>query len=251
MSRRLTITIFYTGVALLSALILFIAYKIRPGLRTSYEGPPVTDTGKVTALEWFPIENDLRAVNQSGENVGLFDLRGKVWLLGQFFAVCPHCAVRNGTEMRAIYDEFRNHPDFHVVCITVDPEADDQQKLSDYATALGAEPHNWWFLNAGDEAATHEYLEKELNFFGIRERTDPLDIEANGRFAHDLGLILVNRDLKVIGKWPLADARTPEGRELDPDLYERLKEDILTRIRTELDKSTSPTTPAPTTPESR
>ncbi len=236
MSRKLTITLFYTGVALFSALILFIAFKLRPGLTSSYEPPIVIDTGKVTAMEWFPVERDLAGINQDGEEVSLFGLRGKVWLLGQFFAVCPHCAVRNGTEMRSIYDAFRDHPDFHVVCITVDPDEDDQEKLSDYATALGAETKNWWFINAGDEKATHDYLEKELGFFGIRERTDPLEIQAGGRFAHDLGLMVVNRDLEVIGKWPLADARTPEAQERDPELYERLKADILERIRIELER---------------
>lgn len=236
MSRKLTITIFYTGIALFSALILFIAWSLRPGLTKSYEPPIAVDTGKVEASEWFGIQRDFAGINQEGDEVSLFDLRGKVWLLGQFFAVCPHCAVRNGTEMRAIYDEFRDHPDFHVVCITVDPDEDDQEKLSDYAAALGAETRNWWFINSGDEEATHKYLEKELGFFGIRERTDPLDIQANGRFAHDLGLMVVNRDLEVIGKWPLADARTPEAEERDPGLYERLKGEILERIRVELDR---------------
>jgi len=239
MSRKLTITLFYTGVALFSALILFIAFKLRPGLTTSYEPPIAIDTGKVTATEWFPLGRDLAGINQEGDEVSLFDLRGKVWMLGQFFAVCPHCAVRNGTEMRAIYDEFRDHPDFHVVCVTVDPKEDGREKLSDYATALGAETKNWWFINAGDEKLTHEYLEKELGFFGIRERTDPLDIEANGRFAHDLGLLVVNRNLEVIGKWPLADARSPEAQERDPELYARLKADMLERIRTELNRDTT------------
>jgi len=239
MSRKLTITLFYTGVALFSALILFIAFKLRPGLTTSYTPPIAIDTGKVTASEWFPIEQDLAGINQDGEQVSLFDLRGKVWLLGQFFAVCPQCAVRNGTEMRAIYDAFREHPDFHVVCVTVDPKEDGQAKLSDYATALGAETKNWWFLNAGDEKATHEYLEKQLGFFGIREYTDPLDIETKGRFAHDLGLMVVNRDLEVIGKWPLADARSPDAQERDPGLYDRLKSEMLDRIRTELDREST------------
>lgn len=236
MSRKLTITLFYTGVALFSALILFIAYKIRPGLTSAYEPPLAIDTGKVVATEWFPIEKDLEGINQEGETVRLSDLRGKVWMLGQFFAVCPHCAVRNGTEMRSIYDAFRDDPDFHVVCITVDPEMDTQERLADYATALGAETKNWWFINAGDEQATHEYLENVLGFFGIRERTDPLEIEASGRFAHDLGLLVVNRNFDVIGKWPLADARSPEAQEIDPGLYERLKADILERIRIELER---------------
>lgn len=237
MTRKQTITIFYTGVAVFSALILFIAFKLRPGLTSSYEPPIAIDTGKVTETVWFPIEENLEGINQDGDEVSLFDLRGKVVLFAQFFAVCPHCAVRNGTEMRAIYDQFRDHPDFHVVCVTVDPKEDDQEKLADYASALGADTSNWWFINAGDEKATHEYLEKELGYFGIRERTDPLDIEANGRFAHDLGLLVVNRDLEVIGKWPLADARTPEALERDPDGYDRRKAEILERIRTELDRS--------------
>jgi cytochrome oxidase Cu insertion factor (SCO1/SenC/PrrC family) len=236
MSRNLTITLFYTGIAVLSALILAIALWIRPSLTSTYKPPLAVDTGKVTTAEWFPIKEDLRGINQDGTQVGLHDLRGKVWLLAQFFAVCPQCAVRNGTEMRAIYDAFRDNPDFHVVCVTVDPKEDDQEKLADYAAALGAESKNWWFINAGEEKATHEYLEKQLGFFGIRERTDPLEIEAQGRFQHDLGLIVVNRDLEVVGKWSLADARSPEGRELEPKGYERQKAELLDRIRTELDR---------------
>lgn len=239
MSRKLTITFFYLGIALFSALILFIAFQLRPGLTTSYEPPLAIDTGKVVAKEWFPIQNDLAGINQEGDEVSLFDLRGKVWLLGQFFAVCPHCAVRNGTEMRAIYDQFREHPDFHVVCVTVDPKEDGQEKLSDYAAALGAETKNWWFINAGDEKMTHDYLEKQLGFFRINERTDPLEIEAGGRFSHDLGLMLVNRNLEIIGKWPLADARSPEEQKRDPGRYDRLKAEILERIRTELDGDTT------------
>ena len=98
----------------------------------------------------------------------------------------------------------------------MDPENDKQEKLADYAKALGADSKNWWFLNAGDTKSTHTYLEKELKFFGIRERTDPVDIEANGRYAHDLGFLLVDREFRVIGKWPLADARSEEARKRGP-----------------------------------
>jgi cytochrome oxidase Cu insertion factor (SCO1/SenC/PrrC family) len=122
----------------------------------------------------------------------------------------------------------------------VDPENDKQEKLADYAKALSAESKNWWFLNPGDAKTTHEYLEKELKFFGIRERTDPLDIEANGKYAHDLGFILVDRDFKVIGKWPLADARSEEGKKLDPNLYQKLKDELFSRIRAELEKNETP-----------
>lgn len=238
MKRSTTITLFYTGVAILCVTIVSISVWLGRGLNAPYQAPknPAILTGKDTAPQWFEITRDLPAVNQDKQAVKLSDLRGKVWIAAEFFAVCPHCAVRNGEELRIIYDEFKNDPDFHIACISVDPEQDTPEKLADYATALSADSKNWWFLNAGDAKTTHEYLEKELKFFGIRERTDPVDIEANGKYSHDLGFILVDRDFKVIGKWPLADARSEQGKKLDPELYNKLKAELFARIRLELAK---------------
>lgn len=239
MKRTTTIALFYTGVAIISAAILATVFLIRSRLPKPDLGV-IVNAGRESTSMWFEIGKDLAAINQEGEKIKLSDLRGKVWIAAEFFAICPHCAVRNGEELRKIYDEFRSHPDFHMVCITVDPDNDKQEKLADYAKALGAETGNWWFLNAGDAAETHSYLEEHLKFFGVRERTDPADIEANGRFAHDLGFLLVDREFRVIGKWPLADARSEEARQRDPELYEKLKADLFKRIRNELEKNETP-----------
>jgi protein SCO1 len=238
MNKRTTIISFYAIVALICVGILALVNKvIVPYMQSkSQESEVFVQIRADKEQSWFPIEKDLSAINQAGEKVKLSDLRGKVWVVAEFFAVCPHCAVRNGTELRKIYDEFKENPDFQMVCISVDPTQDDVEKLADYSEALGADVEDWWFLNAGEEKATHEYLEKTLKFFGIRERSDPAEIEASGRFSHDLGLILVDRDFNVIGKWPLADARSEAGRELDPNLYEELKDEMFSRIRAELDK---------------
>jgi protein SCO1/2 len=240
MKRNTTITLFYTGVAILCVGIIAIAMWIRPSLTSTYQGPPIVNSGRETAPQWFEISKDLPAVNQENQNVKISDLRGKVWIAAEFFAVCPHCAVRNGEELRKIYDEFKGHPDFHITCISVDPASDTPDRLGDYAKALGAETQNWWFLNAGDAKATHDYLEQEMKFFGIRERTDPADIEANGKYAHDLGFLLIDREMRVLGKWPLADARSEEAKKLDPDMYQKLKDGLYQRIRSELEKNESP-----------
>lgn len=239
MTKKTTLILFYSCVALICVAILCIVYLfILPRIKAKNQvAEAFMNVGQQTEQTWFPIEKDLVAKNQLGETVKLSDLRGKVWVVAEFFAVCPHCAVRNGSELRAIYDEFKDHPDFHMVCISVDPKTDDVEKLGTYAEALSADAEDWWFLNAGDEKTTHEYLEKTLNFFGIRERTEPVDIEANGRFMHDLGLILVDKDFQVVGKWPLADARSEEGRKLNPGLYENLKSEMFERIEKELAKA--------------
>ena len=235
MNRKSTIFLFYGVVALISAGILAIAFFLRSRLPEP-DMAAIVNPGRENPGEWFEIKKDLEAVNQEGQRVRLSDLKGKVWVAAQFFAVCPHCAVRNGEELHKIREEFGSHPDFHIVCITVDPEQDKQEKLADYAKALNADPAKWWFLNAGDAKATHKYLEEELKFFATRERTDPVDIETNGRYAHDLGFLLVDRDFRVIGKWPLAEARSEEARQRDPELYQQLKREMFDRIRMELDK---------------
>ena len=238
MTRKTTIFLFYTGVAVVCVGIVSLAMFVRKGIPT-HQPPPqelTVASGRSTSEKWFPIAKDLSAVNQDNQPVKLSDLRGKVWIAAEFFAICPHCAVRNGAELREIYEQFKDHPDFHITCISVDPEMDKPEKLTDYAKALGAETKNWWFLNAGEPKTTHNYLEQEMKFFGIRERKDPLDIEANGRYQHDMGFILVDRDFNVIGKWPLADARSDEAKKLDPTLYERTKKDLYDRIRAELAK---------------
>ena len=240
MSKKVTLTIFYGAIALICVLIVMLSRYLHHKNESSGKMPApstqVINSGKEKPAEWFAIEEDLVATNQEGKEVRLSDLKGKVWLAANFFAVCPMCAQRNGAELHKIYETFGSDPDFQIVCISVDPENDDVERLKAYGAALNADPANWWFLNAGSEEKTHRYLEDELKFFGIRERKDPVDIEANGRFAHDLGFILVDRDFRVVGKWPLADARSPDAVKRQPGLYDALKKDLFERIRTELDK---------------
>lgn len=238
MSKKTTLIIFYTCVALICIAILCVVnFFIVPRIQAKGQSAEAfMNVGKQVEEKWHVIDKDLAATNQAGEKVKLSDLRGKVWVVAEFFAVCPHCMMRNGAELHAIYDQFKDHPDFQIVCISVDPKEDGSEKLKDYSTALNADVKNWWFLNAGDEQQTHEYLEKTLKFFKIEHRTDPADIESNGRFSHDMGLMLVDRNFTVIGKWPLADARSEEGRKLYPGNYEKLKKEMVDKISKELAK---------------
>ncbi len=198
------------------------------------ESPVASNVGREVPETLFPIKTDLEMTRQDGEQVRLSELEGKVTVLAQFFAVCPKCAIRNGGDLLEIYKTFGDHPDFRMLCISVDPETDGVEELEDYAETLGADVSNWWFTRTQDQAEIHRFLEEELKFFRIRERTDPVDIASNGRYAHDLDLLLVDRDLNVVGKYPLAQADSEEGRKLDPTRYDREKHELFERIRKEL-----------------
>ena len=114
------------------------------------------------------------------------DLKDKVWIAAQFFAECPNCATRNGDHLVKLYQKYQDNPDFHVVCVSVDPEMDDIERLQQYATNLNADISNWWFLT-GSREKLHSYMEKEMKFLSVRERTNEDDIAREGRWAHGYG----------------------------------------------------------------
>jgi protein SCO1 len=230
MNDKSKIVAIYATTLLVSAAIITAAFWVRHGLRERNK-PMVVNAGAEKPITMFAIQNDLEAVNQSGDAVKLSNLKGKVWVVAEFFAVCPHCALRNGQEMRDIVNEFSDNPNFHIVCVSIDPETDNVDRLKDYASALNADPKQWWFLTTEDNAKAHDYMEGTLKFFKVKERTDPADIESNGKYAHDLGLAVVNKNFEVVGKWPLAEAR-----KIDPALYERHKQEMYDKIRAELAK---------------
>ncbi|WP_052572870.1 SCO family protein [Haloferula sp. BvORR071] len=245
MNDRGKIAMIYGSVAVISA--AFIGGMIYLGKQVPEQPVPnFTEVGTPKEMQFFQIKNDLSGVNQTGKEVKLSDLKGKVWVVTEFLAVCPHCGIRNGKDLSEIYHAFKDHPDFHMVNISVDPKNDTREVFQDYGKVLGADPEKWWFMSHPDEKETHDYLEKQLGFMGVRLRKDPVDQQVNGRFAHDMGIMLVDREWNVIGKWPLYDAASDEGRKQDPELYERLKKDMMDRIKAELEKNETAHTDADT-----
>jgi cytochrome oxidase Cu insertion factor (SCO1/SenC/PrrC family) len=235
MSRKTQVILIYSAVIVLS-LAMFFYFKSLGGNVPEAELPLVSNPGREEIEKMFLIEKDIDLTNQEGEAVKLSDIKGEVTLIAEFFAVCPHCAVRNGKELVEIYKQFGSDPDFRIVCISVDPETDKVPQLKAYGDTLGADPRNWWFVRGEDEETVHDYLENVLKFFKIKRWRNTIDIASNGRFSHDMGFILVNRDFEVIGKWPLVSARSDDAVKRDPGLYGRLKEEMYGRIREELDK---------------
>ncbi len=230
MNHKTKIVLIYLATAVFCAGIIKTAFWVRDGLSDRAK-PYVTNVGAEKVAVFFPISQDFSAKNQKGDEVQLSSLKGKVWVVCEFFAVCPQCAMRNGAELRQLIETFGSDPDFQLVCVSIDPMEDSVEKIAEYASLLNADAKNWWFLTNGDTASTHKFMEKSMKFFTPKLRTDPADIESNGKYQHDLGLALVNSNYEVVGKWPLA-----ESRDLSPARYEEVKQNMYQRIRQELDR---------------
>lgn len=228
MSDRNKIITMYVGIAIF-AVVLVTTFS---WLRSSQEARELVtmnkriaaDVGRAEKEEMLTLQEDLVATNQDGETVRLSDLSEKVFLVAEFFAECPMCAVRNGEQLVKFYQRYKDHPDFHVVCVSVDPETDDVERLREYAQSLGADSSNWWFLT-GPREVLHSYMEKEMKFLAIRERQNELEIAEFGRFAHDMGLAVFGKGLVMLEKKDLFFAK-----EQSQDLYDHFEGQLIAAI---------------------
>jgi cytochrome oxidase Cu insertion factor (SCO1/SenC/PrrC family) len=230
MSDKTKIITIYGLVVLISAVVIGSAMWIRSARKEAFGKPIAVDVGRENPAVLMTLKKDLTATNQEGREVSLSELKGKVWIAMQFFASCPQCAKRNYEDVTKLYAAFRDDPNFHLVCITIDPDTDGVEELQAYAEALDADSSNWWFLT-GPREELHAYMGQELKFMDIRERTDPASIAAEGRYAHDLGLEVYGPGWNMLDKADLAFAAT-QGQAAHDKLYEEVR----ARITTELNK---------------
>lgn len=84
--------------------------------------------------------------NQEGKTITQADVAGKVYVAEYFFTTCKGICPKMNTNMKKVYDEFKNERDFIILSHTVDPETDSVGRMKRYADSLGADPQKWWFL---------------------------------------------------------------------------------------------------------
>ena len=224
MSDKAKIILIYVVVVLVSAGVIGTSMWIRGNRKAAFQSVGVERPEVLMTLE-----EDLTATNQEGKQVSLSALKGKVWIGTEFFASCPQCAKRNYNDLLKLYAEFKDDPNFHMVCITVDPDTDGVEELQAYAEALEVDTANWWFLT-GPKEEIHGYLRHQMKFMDIRERVDPDAIALEGRFAHDLGIEVFRPGWELVDKADLAWA-AQEGEEVHAEMFENVRARIAKELQ--------------------
>jgi protein SCO1 len=100
--------------------------------------------------------------DQDGKPITEREVAGKVYVAEYFFTTCESiCPIMN-TNMMAIYDSYKDEPNFLILSHTSDPERDDPARLKFYADSLKVNTRNWWFLTGRKDslydAARRSYL---------------------------------------------------------------------------------------------
>ena len=232
MKYKTKVILIYTGVVVLSVLLLSIFSMIGKSrqaqaqaseqrrVESSYQSldmiKPLTDYQK-------QLTKNLSGVNQDGESVSLFDLKGKTVVFAQFYSRCSMCLGHNKIIMQELHDELKDNPNVHFVTVTLDPDFDSPEKLKEAASVWGAQADSWWMLNVPKEELT-AYCREQLWYLDYSENDE--QTSAADAISHDMGIAVIDSTSKLRAKVDLYSHRSKE----EMDLYEAKKSQLLEMV---------------------
>jgi protein SCO1 len=113
----------------------------------------------------LPVLSDVQPfsfTSQEDKTITNKDVAGKVYVAEYFFTTCKGICPKMNTNLKKIYETYKDRPDFLILSHTVDPETDNVEKMKRYADSLGINPGKWLFLTGSKEnlykAARVSYL---------------------------------------------------------------------------------------------
>jgi protein SCO1/2 len=113
----------------------------------------------------LPVINKVQTfsfLDQNGDRITNREVDGKVYVAEFFFTTCPGICPKMNTNLRSVYEKYKNEPDFLILSHTVNPSTDSVGRLKQYADSLGVDASHWIFLTGTKDslymAARGSYL---------------------------------------------------------------------------------------------
>jgi len=138
--------------------------------------------------------------DRSGRAVAKQDLLGHVWVVDFIFTYCAGPCPVMTQAMADLQARFADASKLRFVSMTVDPERDTLEVLSDYADRYGADKNRWLFLR-GEEAAIRRVASK--GFFAEARESSKHEREVKGmdEILHSTHFFLVDAEGWVRGTY--------------------------------------------------
>jgi protein SCO1 len=157
-------------------------------------------------------------INQDGKTVTQKDVAGKVYVAEYFFTTCKGICPKLNNNMKQLFLDYKNEPDFLILSHTVDPEIDTVQRMKHYSDSLGADSKTWWFLTG-----TKDSLYKAARVSYLLDDPKNNNTNISQQFIHTQFFALVDKNGQVR---KICDGlKKEEIAELKNDIDKLLKED--------------------------
>jgi len=168
----------------------------------------------------YHIIPNFKVVDQDGDTITQDNLAGKVYVADFFFTSCPSICPVTESNLLSVQKHFKNVNDFRMVSFSIDPRHDSVRVLKNYATRLGADTRQWFFVR-GDEDEVDDLAVK--GFMATAQK----DSAAPGGYLHSGAFMLIDKDKRVRGIYNGTD--TAEVARLIHDipvLFQEYNEDV-------------------------
>ncbi|MBC7827124.1 MAG: SCO family protein [Chitinophagaceae bacterium] len=168
----------------------------------------------------LPVQSTVRPfgfTNQDGKQVSEKDVFGKVYLAEFFFTTCKSiCPIMN-TNMKVVYEKFRNEPNFVILSHTCDPATDSVTRIKQYADSLQVDTKKWWFLTGRKDSL---YTAARMSYLLDDPKNNGGNIDE--QFLHTQFIALVDKNGKVRKIYD--GLKKDELAEIDKDVPKLLNE---------------------------
>lgn len=168
----------------------------------------------------LPVLNEVQPfffTNQDGKIISQKDVAGKVYVAEYFFTTCKGICPKMNNNMKEIYADFKDEPDFRILSHTVDPETDTVARMKWYADSMKADSKTWLFLTGRKDSL---YRAARVSYLLDDPKNNDEDI--NKQFIHTQFFALVDKNGDVR---KIADGlKKDEIAELKTDIEKLLKE---------------------------
>lgn len=140
------------------------------------------------------------------------DMLGKVCVVNFFFTTCKGICPLMNRNIKTVYEQYKDQPDFMVVSHTCDPETDSAATLKKYAEKMQVNTEKWVFLTGRKDSL---YLQARNSYILDDPKNNLKDI--NDQFLHTRFIALVDKNGNVRGH-----------------IYDALKQDELKALSAEI-----------------
>jgi protein SCO1/2 len=156
--------------------------------------------------------------NQDGQPVTDANLLNKITVVEYFFTTCKGICPKLNTNMKEVYMQFKEDPEFQILSHTCNPEIDSVSVLKHYADSLKVDTKKWIFVT-GRKDSLYQMARGSYLLDDPKNNVEKIE----DQFIHTQFFALVDRKGKVRGK--IYDGlKTIEVQQLKRDIARLLKD---------------------------
>jgi protein SCO1 len=136
---------------------------------------------------------DFTYTNQAGEQTGLKDLKGKVWIADFIFTSCEDVCLPMTFNMSKLQDKAKEEgiEDLQFVSFSVDPAVDTPETLKAYGDNFEADYANWSFLTGYGQQEIEDFAKESFKTLVVKPKSDD-------QVIHGTEFYLISQEGKVL-----------------------------------------------------